>query len=58
MLTKRIPESLAQGNTSLQDCTLLLRAVWQRNHGQVYKILEEKPWPEPLKPLVQRYEGG
>lgn len=57
MLTKRIPESLTQNSTSLQDCSLLLRAIWQRNYDKIYKLLREPPWPEQLKPLTQRYEG-
>lgn len=57
MLTKRIPETLVQRSSSLQNCSLVLRAVWQRNYDKIYKLLRELPWPDQLKPLVQRYEG-
>lgn len=56
MLTKRIPQNLVENNSLLQNCTILLRAVWQRSHEHVYRYLREMPWPEPLEPLVQRYE--
>lgn len=36
---------------------LLLRAVWQRKHTEIYKILRELPWPERSEPIVQRYES-
>lgn len=57
MLTKRIPETLVKSSSSLQNCSLLLRAVWQRNYDKIYKLLRELPWPDQLKPLVRRYEG-
>ncbi|RDW81756.1 uncharacterized protein DSM5745_05313 [Aspergillus mulundensis] len=40
----------------MQTCSLLLRAVWQSKHIELYKILRELPWPERSQPLVQRYE--
>lgn len=57
MLTKRISEALVQRSSSLQNCSLVLRAVWQRNYDKTYKLLRELPWPDQLKQLVQRYEG-
>lgn len=57
MLTKRIPQNIVANNSLLQNCTILLRAVWQRSHDHVYRYLRGFPWPEPLQPLVQRYEG-
>ncbi|KKK16217.1 putative COP9 signalosome subunit 8 (CsnH), partial [Aspergillus rambellii] len=55
-LTKRIPRELLK-DSSLQNCLLLLRAVWQRECEQVYKILRELPWPERCQPVVQSYES-
>lgn len=56
-LTQRIPEALRHSDPTLQNCLVLLRAVWQTQHAQVYKILRELPWPEALRPLVRRYES-
>lgn len=56
-LTKRMPTKLKHEDPSLQNCLALLRAVWQTEHGQVYRILQELPWPEAVRPLVQRYES-
>ncbi|KAL2824499.1 COP9 signalosome [Aspergillus cavernicola] len=55
-LTRRIPRDLLQTD-SLQTCTLLLRAIWQRKHTEIYKILRELPWPERSRPVVQSYES-
>ncbi|PYI06212.1 hypothetical protein BO78DRAFT_397398 [Aspergillus sclerotiicarbonarius CBS 121057] len=55
--TKRMPQNLLQSDPSLQNCLNLLRAVWQRKYEQVYTILRELPWPEPLKPIVQSYDA-
>ncbi|PWY72489.1 COP9 signalosome subunit 8 [Aspergillus sclerotioniger CBS 115572] len=55
--TKRMPQVLLESDPSLQNCLNLLRAVWQRKYEQVYKILRERPWSEPLKPLVQSYDA-
>ncbi|OJJ88859.1 CSN8/PSMD8/EIF3K family protein [Aspergillus glaucus CBS 516.65] len=57
MLTKRIPQNLVANNSLLQNCTILLRAVWQKSHDHIYRYLRGLPWPEPLQPLVQRYEA-
>ncbi|CAG8196619.1 unnamed protein product [Penicillium salamii] len=56
-LTKRMPTKLKHEDPSLQNCLALLRAVWQTEHGQVYRILRELPWSEAVRPLVQRYES-
>ncbi|KAL4784238.1 COP9 signalosome [Aspergillus varians] len=55
-LTKRIPRELLQTDL-LQNSLLLLRAVWQSKHHEIYKILRELPWTERLQPIVQRYES-
>ncbi|KAL4986911.1 CSN complex subunit 8 [Aspergillus falconensis] len=55
-LTRRVPRELSQTDT-MQTCSLLLRAVWQNKHSEIYKILRELPWPERSQPLVQRYES-
>lgn len=57
MLTKRIPQNLLEKAPSLQNCNALLRAVWQRKHKDVYKILRELPWPDQLEPLIRRYDS-
>lgn len=56
-LTSRTPQLLTRNDPFLQNCLSLLRAVWQHKHDQVYGILRNLPWPETLRPLVQRYEG-
>ncbi|KAJ5782818.1 COP9 signalosome subunit CSN8 [Penicillium paradoxum] len=56
-LTKRMPEALLQQDPSLKNCLALLRAVWQNQHGPVYQILRDLPWPKTLRPLVGRYES-
>ncbi|KAJ6078745.1 hypothetical protein N7467_008498 [Penicillium canescens] len=56
-LTKRMPGSLVHQDSSLQNCLTLLRAVWQTQVEQVYRILRQCPWPEVLQPLVRRYES-
>ncbi|KAJ5204137.1 COP9 signalosome subunit CSN8 [Penicillium cinerascens] len=56
-LTQRMPETLRHQDPSLQNCLTLLRAVWQTQHAQVYETLRNLPWPEPLYPLVRRYES-
>ncbi|PWY89357.1 COP9 signalosome complex subunit 8 [Aspergillus heteromorphus CBS 117.55] len=55
--TKRMPQGLLQHDPSLQNCLNLLRAVWQRKYEQVYQVLRELPWSDPLKPIVQSYEA-
>ncbi|KAK1139092.1 hypothetical protein N8T08_001278 [Aspergillus melleus] len=55
-MTQRMPPNLSQNDPSLQNCLVLLRAVWQREYEQVYKILRQLPWPEPLKPMVNSFE--
>ncbi|KAJ9297647.1 hypothetical protein DTO271G3_4422 [Paecilomyces variotii] len=56
MLTHRMPPTLVAKDETLQNSTALLQAVWQNDHAQVYKVLRELPWPEPLKGVVQAYE--
>ncbi|KAE8350538.1 COP9 signalosome [Aspergillus coremiiformis] len=55
-MTQRMPQDLAQTDPSLQNCLILLRAVWQRKYESVYKILRELPWPDRLRPAVESYE--
>ncbi|KAL4872200.1 hypothetical protein BDV12DRAFT_162474 [Aspergillus spectabilis] len=55
-LTRRIPRDLLQTD-SLQNCLLLLRAVWQSKHTEIYKILRELPWPELSQQVVRGYES-
>ncbi|KAL3438637.1 CSN complex subunit 8 [Aspergillus tetrazonus] len=55
-LTRRIPREISQTD-AMQTCSLLLRAVWQSKHIEIYKILRELPWPGRSQPLVQRYES-
>ncbi|PLB44741.1 putative COP9 signalosome subunit 8 [Aspergillus steynii IBT 23096] len=55
-MTQRMPPNLSQQDSSLQNCLVLLRAVWQREYEQVYKILRELPWSEPLKQVVNSFE--
>ncbi|KAL4911855.1 COP9 signalosome [Aspergillus aurantiobrunneus] len=55
-LTRRIPRELLHTDY-LQNCLLLLRAVWQSKYTEIYKILRELPWPDRSQPLVQRYES-
>ncbi|KAL4996558.1 CSN complex subunit 8 [Aspergillus recurvatus] len=55
-LTRRVPQELSQTD-AMQTCSLLLRAVWQSKHTEIYKILRELPWPARSQPLVQRYEN-
>lgn len=57
MLTHRMPPTLVKDDPTLLNCLTLLRAVWQNNHAQVYKILRELAWPDVLKKVVQSYEG-
>lgn len=56
-LTQRMPQSLLHQDPSLQNCLTLLRAVWQTQHDQIYHILRGLPWPDMLRPLIQRYES-
>jgi hypothetical protein len=42
---------------ALQNCQMLLRALWQYQYPAVYRILRELPWPDPLKGVVQKYDG-
>ncbi|KAL3465367.1 COP9 signalosome [Aspergillus heterothallicus] len=55
-VTKRMPQPILQTD-SIQNCLLLLRAVWQRKYAGIYKILRELPWPELAQPVVQTYES-
>ncbi|KAL3475362.1 COP9 signalosome [Aspergillus californicus] len=55
-LTRRIPQELLHTDF-LQTCTLLLRAVWQKKHAEIYQILRGLPWPERSRPVVQSYES-
>ncbi|KAL2862120.1 COP9 signalosome [Aspergillus pseudodeflectus] len=55
-LTKRMPQPILQTD-SIQNCLLLLRAVWQRKYTSIYKILRELPWPERAQSVVQSYEN-
>ncbi|KAL2869975.1 CSN8/PSMD8/EIF3K family protein [Aspergillus lucknowensis] len=55
-LTKRIPQTILQTD-SIQNCLVLLRAVWQRKYTEIYKILRELPWPERSRSVVQSYES-
>ncbi|OJJ63178.1 hypothetical protein ASPSYDRAFT_144796 [Aspergillus sydowii CBS 593.65] len=55
-LTRRIPRELLQYD-SLQNCLLLLRAIWQSKHPEIYKVIRELPWSERSQPLVRRYES-
>lgn len=57
MLTHRMPPTLVAKDQTLQNSIALLQAVWQNDHVQVYKVLRELPWPEPLKGVVQAYES-
>lgn len=51
-----MPQALLQDAT-LQHCLALLRAVLQVRHDQVYTALRALPWPEPMTPLVRRFES-
>ncbi|KAL2854292.1 COP9 signalosome [Aspergillus pseudoustus] len=55
-LTKRMPQPILQTD-SIQNCLLLLRAVWQRKHAGIYKILRELPWPNRAQSVVRSYEN-
>lgn len=57
MLTHRMPPTLVNHDQALQNSIALLRAVWQNDYAQVYKVLRELSWPEPLKGVVQAYES-
>ncbi|KAL4802911.1 COP9 signalosome [Aspergillus unguis] len=54
--TRRIRPELLQTD-SLQNCLLLLRAVWQSKHTEIYNALRELPWPQRSQPIVHRYEN-
>lgn len=56
-LTERMSATLRSQDPSLQNCVVLLRAIWQTQHSQVYQTLRNLPWPDKLQPLVQRYES-
>lgn len=55
-LTLRIPQGLLEKDLALQNCLNLLNALWQSKHDQVYKVLRDLPWPDPMTDLVRRYE--
>lgn len=57
-LSQRFPENLRHQDPYLQSCLTLLRAIWQKRHDQIYRILRNLPWSEGLQPLVQRYESA
>ncbi|KAJ5082046.1 hypothetical protein N7532_011089 [Penicillium argentinense] len=56
-LTQRFPETLKHHDPSLQSCLTLLRAIWQTEHAQVYRVLRGQQWSETLQPLIKRYES-
>lgn len=55
-LTQRMPQILQQQDPTVQNCLALLQALWRTEHAQVFHILGTSPWPEAIRPLVQRYE--
>lgn len=56
MLASRVPLGLSGADPTLQNSFILFRAVWQKDHGQVYLILRELPWPSILQNLIHRFE--
>ena len=56
MLTQRMPSALVTVDPTLQNALILLGAVWQKDHNQVYEIIRELPWPTSLRGLIRRYE--
>ncbi|KAJ5641045.1 COP9 signalosome subunit CSN8 [Penicillium herquei] len=56
-LTQRMPEAIRLQDPCLKNCLILLRAVWQTQHAQVYQILRNLQWPKNLQPLVRRYDS-
>ncbi|PGH00407.1 COP9 signalosome complex subunit 8 [Blastomyces parvus] len=56
MLTRRIPESLVKGDGTMQNALSLLRAVWNKNHENIYRVIRTTQWPQSIKPLVKQYE--
>jgi len=57
MLTSRMPPTMRKDDLALQNCQMLLRALWQYQYPAVYRILRELPWPDPLKGVVQKYDA-
>ncbi|OJD18616.1 hypothetical protein AJ78_01387 [Emergomyces pasteurianus Ep9510] len=56
MLTRRLPESLVNGDSTIQNTISLLRAVWNQNHAKIYNIIRTTQWPSNINPLVQQYQ--
>ncbi|KAL1963861.1 hypothetical protein VTN77DRAFT_7793 [Rasamsonia byssochlamydoides] len=56
-LTQRMPPTLVKEDLVLQNSITLLRAVWQNKHSEIYRILRELPWPDPVNQIVQKYDA-
>ncbi|OAX79162.1 hypothetical protein ACJ72_06519 [Emergomyces africanus] len=56
MLTRRLPESLVNGDPTIQSTISLLRAVWNQNHAKIYDIIRTTRWPPTINHLVQQYQ--
>lgn len=56
-LTQRMPETLRQVDPTIKSCLALLRALWQTDHAEVFRLLRTATWPGALQPLVQRFDS-
>ncbi|KKZ67312.1 hypothetical protein EMCG_06995 [[Emmonsia] crescens] len=56
MLMRRLPESLVKGDPTIQSTIALLRAVWNKNHEKIYRIIRTTQWPQSIKHLVEQYQ--
>ncbi|KAL1986904.1 hypothetical protein VTN96DRAFT_5321 [Rasamsonia emersonii] len=56
-MTTRMPPTLVKDDMVLQNSITLLRAVYQNKYAEVYRILRQLPWPEPVNQYVQKYDA-
>lgn len=56
-MTTRMPPTLVKDDMVLQNSITLLRAAYQNKYAEVYRILRQLPWPEPVNQYVQKYDG-
>ena len=50
-----MPRQLVKDDSILKTSISLLRAVWQNDHPEVYRILRQTSWPSPVDDAVDKF---
>ncbi|KAH8701077.1 putative COP9 signalosome subunit 8 [Talaromyces proteolyticus] len=56
-LTKRMPPTLLKSDEVLRYSIAILRAVWQNQYHEIYHLLRNQTWPEPVNVIANKFDA-